>query len=588
MPLIEFRDPDGELRERQFSERLSVGRANENDLQLLDELISKHHLQLEVQGTAVAVTDLGSRNGTWVNGQRITGSRELAEGDVVKVGRLTLRLKSIDDLHPVTPAEAEATTERGDNERKGVSSSAATSVPGEKPGFDAGGATGADHSRARASAGIVSPSGARAHSTRVMIFDSDDESSIQTKFRSEDTSRFLPAEQIGSVENLRRDYEKLRIANELSRAISSEVELERLLERTLNKALDLFHAERGTILLWPPGSDELQPAAVANRDAKGQNEELRVSRTLLRQVIEERSAILSSDAMMDKRFNRAHSIMLAGIRSVMLVPLLADDELLGVIHLDSRVSSDVFTEKDLHLLTGFALQAANAIRYSRLIERRQKDMLARERLQRLLPAEVVEEVMQGERDLARGGELQEATVLFADIRGFTSLSERIEPRKVVDLLNDYFEHMVEVVFENGGALDKFIGDEIMAVWGAHVSVEDHAYKATRAALEMQQRLSSYNVARRKAGKIEVRMGIGVNTGELVAGYMGSSRAMNYTVIGDVVNVAARLCSVAAPDTVLVSQQVREAVGDRVAFEEAPSQVLKGKRESVTIYRAIHG
>jgi adenylate cyclase len=126
----------------------------------------------------------------------------------------------------------------------------------------------------------------------------------------------------------------------------------------------------------------------------------------------------------------------------------------------------------------------------------------------------------------------------------------------------------------------------MAVWGAHVEVDDHPWMATSAALRMQERLASYNKARRAAGKIEVHMGIGINTGELVAGYMGSSRAMNYTVIGDVVNVAARLCSVAPADAVLVSQAVRDSVGSRVQFREEPEQNLRGKSESVAIYRAL--
>jgi adenylate cyclase len=583
MPLLEFRDPDGELRQRQFTEKLSVGRANENDLQLLDDLISKQHMEFYVRDGEVFALDVGSRNGTWLNGQRLKGEHKVGEGDVVKVGRLSLCLTSVEDVEHITGDLQSDPSVRGDNANPGpahqrVSTSTETSVPDDNPNVAE------EQNRERFQS---DPTGfRRPKGTHVMLFDSDDSSKIQTKLHSNESSRFLPADKIHDDDLIRRDYEKLRIANELSRAISSELDLDQLLDRTINKALELFHAERGAILLYKPGTDELEPKAVANRNESESDEELRVSRTLIQQVTEEKSAILSSDAMMDQRFNRAHSIMLAGIRSIMLVPLLAEDELLGVIHLDSRVSSDVFTEKDLHLLSGFARQAANAIHYSRLVERRQKDMLARERLQRLLPAEVVEEVMQGERDLARGGELRTATVLFADIRGFTSLSERIEARKVVDLLNDYFEHMVEVVFEHGGALDKFVGDEIMAVWGAHVEVDDHPWMATSAALKMQERLASYNKARRAAGKIEVHMGIGINTGELVAGYMGSSRAMNYTVIGDVVNVAARLCSVAPADAVLVSEAVRDSVGSRVQFREEPEQNLRGKSESVAIYRAL--
>lgn len=397
---------------------------------------------------------------------------------------------------------------------------------------------------------------------------------------------FLRAEEITSIDELRRDYERLRIAHELSMAISSEVSLQQILERVLREAIAMFRAERGLILLHNAMNGEFEPACVRTNNGASEDQEIKVSRTILREVIDERTAVISSDAMVDSRFNAAHSIVMQGIKSTMSVPLLADDELLGVLHLDSSIKSTIFTEKDLQLLSSFAMQAARAIRYSQLVEQKEEETVTRDRLSRLLPASIVDQVLSGNADLVRGGDVRDATVLFCDIRGFTSMSEQAAPQQVVEILNEYFELMVEQVFAFDGALDKFIGDEIMAVWGAHVPLEDHAYKAVQAAVGMQKAIASLNALRERRGQPAIQAGVGINSGELVAGYMGSSRAMNYTVIGDIVNVAARLCSAAAPDEIVISGKVAERLSGRVPIEALPHRPLKGKSEVVELFRVM--
>jgi adenylate cyclase len=183
----------------------------------------------------------------------------------------------------------------------------------------------------------------------------------------------------------------------------------------------------------------------------------------------------------------------------------------------------------------------------------------------------------------KGGELRETTVLFADIRGFTSMSESYEPQIVVDALNEYFERMVEIVFRYEGTLDKFIGDEMMVLFGSPVAHEDDPLRAVRSALEMQQALDGINARHEAEGLPPFKVGIGINTGEVVAGYIGSSQALEYTVIGDPVNTGSRLCALAKGGQILVSEGTREKLGDHFELEELAKEKVKGKAQPIRVF-----
>ena len=189
--------------------------------------------------------------------------------------------------------------------------------------------------------------------------------------------------------------------------------------------------------------------------------------------------------------------------------------------------------------------------------------VARDNLSRYLGPELVEAVMTGESDFAMEGSVNEATILFADIRGFTSLSERIPPQLVVKLLNEYFEIMVDIILERGGVVDKFVGDEIMAVWGVPTQGENDAFNAVSAAIKMQQALCMYNEERARMEEEPIYMGIGINTGTVVAGNLGSSKRMQYTVIGDAVNLASRMEGLTTREQILMSQSTFDFVKDKV-------------------------
>jgi adenylate cyclase len=411
------------------------------------------------------------------------------------------------------------------------------------------------------------------------------ESHIRTKLAPLAEQSFLPESLIQDVAHLRRDYEKLRVSYDLSRAIGVELDIDALLAKILDRAFELLPADRGVVLLYDDNG-ELAPRCVRNKRKSAQDEQVVLSTTIINEVLRDKAAVLSSDASVDSRFSGAHSIIMQGIRSSMAVPLLYGSELFGIMLLDSSIAANAFQEKDLQLLQNVANQAAVAIQNSLYAKKLQQEALTRERFQRLLSPAIAEQVISGKVEVAKGGEQRQTTVLFSDIRGFTSMSESRNAQEIVDMLNEYFELMVEIVFRYEGTLDKFVGDEIMALYGSPVTHADDPIRAVRTALDMLRVLGEWNQERAAKGKVPVSIGIGINTGEVVAGYLGSSKALEYTVIGDSVNTGARLCSAAQAGQILVSEDTEKHLGGLFDLQEQPPIPLKGKSRPLRIYAVI--
>ncbi|MEZ4527189.1 MAG: adenylate/guanylate cyclase domain-containing protein [Desulfobacterales bacterium] len=194
-------------------------------------------------------------------------------------------------------------------------------------------------------------------------------------------------------------------------------------------------------------------------------------------------------------------------------------------------------------------------------ERIQQEEETRRRFQKMLSPNLADMVASGRLKVEKGGENRVATVLFADIRGFTTMSETTHASEILRMLNEYFELMVDIIFRYEGTVDKFIGDAIMVIWGAPVRHEDDPVRSVRAALAMRDVLSTFNRKRKAEGRQAIRVGIGINTGKLVAGYIGSTHTMSYSVIGDTVNTASRLCGAAGSGQILISESTYSQVRD---------------------------
>jgi len=212
-----------------------------------------------------------------------------------------------------------------------------------------------------------------------------------------------------------------------------------------------------------------------------------------------------------------------------------------------------------------------------------KEAKTRRRFEKLLSPDLAEMVVSGRLKVEKGGQSREATVLFADIRGFTQISENNEPSEVLQMLNDYFESVVEIVFRYQGTVDKFIGDAIMVIWGAPIAQEDGPLRAANAALEMRTMLFEFNRRQQDRGKQPIQVGIGINSGRLVAGYIGSTKTMSYSVIGNTVNTASRLCSLAASGQILISESTYQHINGLFRLTRLDPLIPKGMRKPIPIF-----
>jgi adenylate cyclase len=206
---------------------------------------------------------------------------------------------------------------------------------------------------------------------------------------------------------------------------------------------------------------------------------------------------------------------------------------------------------------------------------------------RYVSKQVVDELLDDDAKLNLGGEEREVTILFSDIRGFTSMSENMSPESVVSTLNEYFSDMIDIVFKYNGTLDKIIGDELMIVYGAPISAKDDTQRAVITAVEMQKQITRLNKQRKKRKDMPVSAGIGINRGVVVSGNIGSRDMMDYTVIGDTVNLGARLCSAAGPGEILVSSTVWKETQKDHSYKKLEPIKVKGKKNKVSVYLIEH-
>lgn len=205
---------------------------------------------------------------------------------------------------------------------------------------------------------------------------------------------------------------------------------------------------------------------------------------------------------------------------------------------------------------------------------------------RYVSKQIVEKLLDSKEGLNLGGELRNVTILFTDIRGFTSMSENMKPEEVVSTLNDYFTEMIDIVFKHNGTLDKIVGDELMIVYGAPIGAADDTKRALDTAIEMMVRLKSFNKKRKIKKLHPIEIGVGINHGPVISGNIGSREMMDYTVIGDTVNLAARLCSHSPPGNIIVSPSVFRKTSKFYQYEKLEPIEVKGKKKKIQIQKVL--
>lgn len=394
------------------------------------------------------------------------------------------------------------------------------------------------------------------------------------------------------LEQLQRKANILSELYEMSKALGSGFDLDKIFKKATDIIFRSTPADRVIALLaegivTEQNADEakLFPIATRARDEKLEThaKKMTIGRTITRKVMKERVALLSQDAAADEQFAGVDSIVSQGVRSTICAPLFTEAGVHGALYADRLDPFSAFKPDDLELISAVAAQTAIAVENVRAHDRLAKEEVARANYSRFLPEYVVKQMLENPESFKLGGVTQTITILFADIRGFTRISEHAAPEKIVDLLNRYFSAMTDIIFAHGGTLDKYLGDGLMALFGAPTTTPKDANNALSAAVAMQRRLISINAELREEGFPEIGVGIGLHTGEVTVGYIGSERRSEYTAIGDTVNTSARLESNAKGGQILVSEATAKAAQSRYSLTPRDPISVKNREQPVPLF-----
>ena len=394
------------------------------------------------------------------------------------------------------------------------------------------------------------------------------------------------------LEQLQRKANILAELYEMSKALGSGFDLDKIFKKATDIIFRSTPADRVIALLaegvvTEQNADQatLFPIATRARDEKLEAfaRKMTIGRTITRKVMKEKVALLSQDAAADEQFAGVDSIVSQGVRSTICAPLLTEAGVHGALYADRLDPFSAFKPDDLELISAVAAQTAIAVENVRAHDRLAKEEVARANYSRFLPEYVVKQMLENPESFKLGGVTQTITILFADIRGFTRISEHAAPEKIVDLLNRYFSAMTDIIFAHGGTLDKYLGDGLMALFGAPTATPKDAANALSAAVAMQRRMISINVELNDEGFPEIGVGIGLHTGEVTVGYIGSDRRSEYTAIGDAVNTASRLESNAKGGQILVSEATAKAAKSRYDLTPRDAISVKNREQPVPLF-----
>lgn len=344
-----------------------------------------------------------------------------------------------------------------------------------------------------------------------------------------------------------RDRLKLEALLAVSTTLARPDTIENRLTQIVALMLQMMDFDRAGIWVLEPGCPPTAPeprfAYQAQRNARSPGESFEVSKTIIRKVLTSEEGLLVKDALFSE-FSAAQSVRAQDIRTCVCFPLKTQN-VLGVLYADSQRKTENVTEEDLSFVAAFAAQAAVSVENTLLSQKIEQEAVVRSRFERFFPPSALEAVIQAPASVGLGGKEMNVTVLFCDIRNYTSLSFTLEPRQVASMLNRYFPAMVKCVFRWGGTLEKYIGDALMAIWGApfEMPLEQQVKRAAAAAVEMQRAV---------VGMTPIEIGIGINTGRAFVGNIGDESYLQYAAIGSTTNLAARLCSCAGSGEIILS------------------------------------
>ncbi|MEO8503874.1 MAG: adenylate/guanylate cyclase domain-containing protein [Acidobacteriota bacterium] len=535
-------------------DEVKLGRGSDNEIVLSDFSVSRRHAAIRREGEAWFVHDLGSTNGVQINKVAVKKA-PLHPGDQVKVGIFELLVE-------------------------GDAPSGARPVPSKEAPDPAG----SEHQHAPSGSGAPTASISSATIVRPLADFSKDYGLEMKDAAVRNDKRKALEEAYGS--------KIFGFLTRLARMLITSDSVDNVLARVTEIAFEALPVDRGFILLRADEGSEAvcELARFKDRVEYRPQTEVPVSKTMLETVMQQRVALLTYDALADQRLAGGESIRIHQIRAAMCAPLWSGEKIIGVMQVDSPFHAGTFTEQDLDLLTALANYAAVAVERIRYAERAAQERQLRSRLERYHSPAVIDAVMREDPAMAEDGigrlKHAETTVLFADVVGFTALSEK-SPAEVAEVLEGFFNCSVDAIFREGGTLDKFIGDCVMAFFGAPIPQADHARRGVRAAIEIQNSLDDWNAQRAAQGKAGVRTRIALNSGPVVVGDVGSAKRVDYTVLGNTVNVAARLEQFATePGEIVIGAETHRLLAGEIATEPLGEFQLKGLEQKITAHRVL--
>ncbi len=520
---------NSEIHELRFGSN-TIGRELDNTIVVIHKSISRYHVQIINNDHGVSITDLGSLNRSFVNEVQIEQC-QLKDGDSVRCGSVVFKFLQTLEITPQELLKAQ------DSQLSVV----------------------------------------KRFSTKQINVQIQD---LLHQEASEHQGRALRIQQQNSNQ---RNLDKLKILLEVSKQLSSPKEPDKLSEKILDLLFEIMNVDRAVILLVNQDTAQLTIKAVKFKAGMATDTQF-YSKNIANSVQENGNALLISDAQVDQRFTNSQSVIKQSIHASMCVPLKAN-EVIGVLYVDNLSLTNIYSDEDLEFLLAMANQAAIAIENTKLNQQIQAAEVRQSRLERFFPTTI-------SKKLREEGNIEvidtEITALFSDISGFTELCSTMEPRQVIEMLNEYFPVVVEeIVFQYEGTLEKYIGDALLAVWGAPYRQPDDATRAVHAAVAMQRAISKLNKQWLQQRNIQIQVQIGLNTGKVAAGNIGSPKLVQYATIGDTTNVSSRICSAAKPGEILISETTFTQLHDPSFIVEKMAPVrVKGKDNPLQLYRLL--
>lgn len=400
----------------------------------------------------------------------------------------------------------------------------------------------------------------------------------------------------GFVDKLffRKKFDYKETVLSVSNALTSVLNLDEIIKKIINTVRKEMFIDTAGVVLVDPQQKCCRTVFVG--DKPGNTEDsikdvcIPCDDPLLTLVAKEKKLITKYDIEEDPHYidlKESCGQRFSEMGASMVMPLVYQNEVKGALALGYKKSGHFYTREDIDLLETLTNHGAIAIENARLAEQMKEEITVRTDLARYISPQVVEQIIKKDRQVDWGVNKKVVTVLISDIRNFTKITENYPPDQLVQILNEYFTEMAKIIFENQGSLDKYIGDAIVAVFGSLIPLENSAEFAVRAAAQMMKRMTSLN--ERWVGQygLVMNIGIGINTGEVFLGNVGSPERMEFTVIGDTVNITSRLSDLAQAGQILITRDTLACLGTDIKYRELPPAEVKGKSGKLKLFEILY-